>query len=526
MKVTLYISSSEKNRLDKTSYLDAIGTLSGVLKDASSVVNPIITFEIRELMTLKVMSDDEDLVQDDLSRNVVFDTVWKNFVAKTNYAYIDAFGRYYFITDIIALTNELFEIHFASDVLMSFKDQIRPLQGFVTRSDSHGDITVEDKNRVFKFAKEITIVDYASGVFEANVLDQNSKNWVVTTIVNADSLVWTKPQWSTSQAPSQGLPNVNPERFATKHDCSYVLDSSDFDSLYSQIMTTDSAKAEFLKSIIAFPFIPARENLLVPILFKNQTLTSQLQAYYTTGPWTGYLEEALVVPDPGDSWFYNLSPYNRCEMYLPFYGWIELNIAEVRSHILRVYYNISYEDGTAMIYVYDSNTESVIFSAPCQVGLKVAFSTTNQQELTAQKNANTLNMGIGLVSSAITAGFGVASGSPVAVTNGVMGGVRTVTGLINSNMTMFEKASSTFSSGEHALFAVRHVQLRYTRMVPLESDVTEYRKQFGLPCNKVLTLSSLSGFARVGQIHLDGISGAFSGEMDDIETLLANGVYF
>lgn len=541
MKVKLYISSSEKNRLDKRNYLLEIAVLEGTLRDASSLVNPIVTFEMHELLTtLKVVSDSQEFVKDDLNRDVVFQVLWKDFVSKTNYAYIDAFGRYYYITDIIALTNELFEIHFASDVLMTFKDQILPLYGFVTRSDNLGDRWIEDSNRVFYYGKVVTIQDEESLVFESEELGINAENWVLTTIVQASSLTWTKPTWPTSESSDAGLPDVWPANFASRDaECCYIASYDEISNVIERLLTTQSSLSEFVKSIVALPFNPEKQNnTRYTVFFKDQTMSFDwggygsdrtYQTYYTKGPWSGYLKEAEVNIDAGNSRnFLNNTPYCRCEMYLPFYGWIELNLAEVNGHTLSVYYNVSFEDGSGMVYVYDTNSFTLIFSAPCQIGVKASYSVSSQQQNTAQKNANALNMGIGLVSSAITAGYGIGTGNAVAITNGVMGGVRTVTGVINSNMTMFEKASSTFASGEHALFSIRHVQLRYTRMEPATSDdvINDYKEQFGLPCNKVLRLSALRGFARVGQIHLDGISGAFSGEMDDIETLLANGVYF
>ena len=41
-----------------------------------------------------------------------------------NYAYIEDFARYYFITDIKSIRNGVWEISFLCDVLMSFKNDI------------------------------------------------------------------------------------------------------------------------------------------------------------------------------------------------------------------------------------------------------------------------------------------------------------------------------------------------------------------------------------------------------------------
>lgn len=53
-----------------------------------------------------------------------------------NYAYIQRYGRYYYIRDIKVVPNNFWEITMHSDVLMSRKSQIRALEGTITRSES------------------------------------------------------------------------------------------------------------------------------------------------------------------------------------------------------------------------------------------------------------------------------------------------------------------------------------------------------------------------------------------------------
>lgn len=53
-----------------------------------------------------------------------------------NYAYIERYGRYYYIRDIKVVPNNFWEITMHSDVLMSRKAQIRALKGTITRSEN------------------------------------------------------------------------------------------------------------------------------------------------------------------------------------------------------------------------------------------------------------------------------------------------------------------------------------------------------------------------------------------------------
>lgn len=92
MVITLYKNNSERNCVTKT--LSNPRTLNGTLRQETSIKTPIIT-----------IAGDE---------NTPF----------FNYAYIEDFARYYFITDIKSIRTGIWEISFLCDVLMSFKNDI------------------------------------------------------------------------------------------------------------------------------------------------------------------------------------------------------------------------------------------------------------------------------------------------------------------------------------------------------------------------------------------------------------------
>ena len=92
MVITLYKNNSERNCVTKT--LSNPRTINGTLRQETSIKTPIIT-----------IAGDE---------NTPF----------FNYAYIEDFARYYFITDIKSIRNGVWEISFLCDVLMSFKNDI------------------------------------------------------------------------------------------------------------------------------------------------------------------------------------------------------------------------------------------------------------------------------------------------------------------------------------------------------------------------------------------------------------------
>lgn len=107
MTIELYVNTSEPTVVDKTIVL--ADTLSGFLRDNSSVTNPVIRIEYTNPVSC-------------------------------NYAFIPEFGRYYYVDDIVSLRTNLWELHLRVDVLMSFKVDIRNSQVIVeeTSSESAG----------------------------------------------------------------------------------------------------------------------------------------------------------------------------------------------------------------------------------------------------------------------------------------------------------------------------------------------------------------------------------------------------
>ena len=102
MKVVLYNQNYENNVVDKRVAGGMI--LDCKLKDSCSVQNPVILINSGNISSM-------------------------------NYMYIEDFKRYYFITDIVCVRNELWEVHAKVDVLNSFKNGIRQNKAIILRTE-------------------------------------------------------------------------------------------------------------------------------------------------------------------------------------------------------------------------------------------------------------------------------------------------------------------------------------------------------------------------------------------------------
>ncbi len=124
--IVLQRNKSEKIRMDKS--LTNITTLSGTLKQETSIVDPVV------------------LVQCNLSD-----------VAQCNYATISAFDRKYFVTDIVSVRNGLVEIHMHVDVLTTYKSQLKDCTGITKRQQKKWNLYLNDGSfKVYQNPKVLT----------------------------------------------------------------------------------------------------------------------------------------------------------------------------------------------------------------------------------------------------------------------------------------------------------------------------------------------------------------------------------
>lgn len=110
--IKLQHSASPKKQLTKVVTDEA--TLTGTLRDGSSVDNPKVLIESSSLPV------------------------------NINYATIDAFGRSYFITKITSVRNNIWEAELHSDGLSSFAAEIRANEAIIGKNENQYNLYLND----------------------------------------------------------------------------------------------------------------------------------------------------------------------------------------------------------------------------------------------------------------------------------------------------------------------------------------------------------------------------------------------
>lgn len=134
MIITLYNNSSEPNKISK--HLTPINiALSGSLRNESEIVNPVV------------------LIEGNISS-----------LQNANYARIESFGRYYYITEMKSIRNNIVELHLHTDVLMSF--DISAVSGVVVEAENIGSDYLQGRQFVRLVKSKTDILTFSNGLLD------------------------------------------------------------------------------------------------------------------------------------------------------------------------------------------------------------------------------------------------------------------------------------------------------------------------------------------------------------------------
>lgn len=114
MTLTFYNNSSEVNKIGKA--LTELTSLEGTLRQGTSILNPVV--RINRALSVEEM--------------------------KSNYLYIPEFERYYFITNIESVRNNIWDISASVDVLETYKLQILENTCVIARQENLWNMYLND----------------------------------------------------------------------------------------------------------------------------------------------------------------------------------------------------------------------------------------------------------------------------------------------------------------------------------------------------------------------------------------------
>lgn len=482
-----------------------------------------------------------------------------NYHNNYNYAYIPSLNRYYYVDSVEFVSGDYTRLHLREDVLMSWQTLIKNQSAFITRQENtnNNDVLVdtrlplEDKpNILFK-----RIENTPSSQSRVNVTFNLN---VSSTSADPVFLVSTKyyqgvPMVFSSNiinAPTgSGLSDMKPH-YAPQQWVGFMTYDSINDLLFACLKDTNTAS--FLDSIIWLPFNPITPFSLDAVnhndlyiggkKLKNDGtfvdysnvvqvndqpyLTDQVVIsgrYYNVNA-CPYLIAFDFSVNIGDK-FYEREPYTNYEIHIPFVGFVKVESKDLKGSRLFVYYSMDLKTGLATAYLYNYTKQYMIWSGQCQLGVKLDITQTNLTENIKQRQSADLNMIMGMLSSALSIGVGIATENPVAIAGGVLSGAKTIASNVNTNRMIFNSASTTYGSSDGILYDRIDLFIKMTTHNPITIDNDTYKTIQGYPANVYDSLTNLTGYTEIGEIQFNPMNETiYQNEIEEIVSLLKLGV--
>lgn len=534
MKITFYNSTSEKIRVDKTDYLGQATDLNGTLRDNSSIITPIIEVGF-----------------------VGFPTY--------NYCYIEEFQRYYFIDDIVATNNGLWEVYMTVDVLMSFKSQIYDLKPIIVRNQyilnglgRYQTDELRPRNhylnqtiRQYPLLPGLRLGDVSYVLtFSANNYSISDYKYIQSAInINTDLNITR----SVANSSVGAVCIISGDYKDAHYDKEVGL------ARYIEQCLKDSEVASRTLSITAYPFkIETLDDDKRKKL--NEIITLQEGHTLVNGiKYNPYLYEINIDIFRNYDTLIGEKTYR---IFIPFVGWQDIDAFELIGYYISIFYEVNVFTNECDVYVVKhknpyQNSEGYLFANgyvnviqkhSTQIGASIPISASNLRELQNEHrlaNISTIFNAVGLIGDVLSFGSSRALGLTKA---GHM--TKTKRMRYNSTSGMIESAESAYGTITDSILSqvgVLNKPVLHNANIPgdynswkncssivIEESIYEtisnseyegdFAKNYGIPVMEFRKLSDVHGYTITDDVRMDNFSIATEKEIETIRDFLTSGV--
>lgn len=530
--MSFYQLEEEKNNVSKSTTLSRTPfNLYGQFETEISLINPVF------------------IIQYDNASDVVF---------KYNYLYIENLNRYYFIDEIINVRKGIWKLSCSVDVLKSFETDIKKQNALVTRQENETNSGLVDIRRPLEDIRDISFTiptkgTYTNTDFSPDWVEEDEQLYYllnpmyVVTIFNDyfSDILDSATRDFTAKPPAgiTGLPEVSTPIYGNTKAVSYLMTPL-FEKTTEKYIFEHAADSTYVMSIVAFPFDlsllakkkdddPTTDATIRPKINDEYISdTASNVSKYTLLKSTGYVvvEDFTITSPYSDAKKYlNYEPYNNYEFFIPYYGWVKMNPIDILDKRIILYYVADIYTGNATAYLYNTTDSKLLWSSPCQLGVSIPINTDNKEEINARKQANTSNLLLGIIGSAVGIGIGAATGGIglVGAAGGMLTGAKSIANFINNNAMMFERANVSLPDSNSSLYTGQRLVIKrsYLRTNPnVDEDV--YKHMQGYPLNAYRSISLLTGYTEIGEIHYKPDTQKYitNNEIEMIESIVKDGI--
>lgn len=431
--------------------------------------------------------------------------VLKGNATNIDYAYIQTFGKYYFVGSPIMLTNGTTQYDLEEDVLATHKSDIGSTKAFIAYSSTGYDADIIDSRITVKTTKTIVKHEVTPTIFD-------DTGCYILTVANTvggvngfcTSYVCTK---ATIQACASFLMGLDIDDRLIKSIY------NPFDSIISCIWLPLNCNT------IQTSYCSAAEHVRFgDLICDGNGGRPTINSFPLSVPLYTSIELIGAFSPVYDD-FRTVQPYTTYSLYIPYYGLIDLNASDVRNVVdnLNICFAVDIATGDMTVGINALAIPGWIQTITCNIGVNCPI---------AQTSTNTTGT---LASIGGTAG-GVAGAVIAGVSGNVPGAI------VGSMGALFSAANTALSYCQRGMSVRGGVNGR--SMVPLgknfvlievaqdteDPDDLDYIAKYGRPVGIVDTISSYSGYVQCENASIDIAGDNY--ERDSINSYLNSGFYY
>ena len=422
-----------------------------------------------------------------------------------DYAYIAAWNKYYYIDDIISISNTEAEYHLSEDVLASNK-------AYITSSSQK------------------CMIAYASMGWDARQIDPR----IPTKVTKGRALVSSGPLFSGEWYIVEVINN------SAIHDTAgftraYLLNAKALNKLrqwFADASVIQQISNYFngtpLQGVVNCRWIPYTPNTIAyanPIdkmyigsIFPTQSaylfnMTTEL-CYEIPGNQSMYANVALTIPYHYAD-YRQFEPYTTALLFLPGVGNVGITLADFQNSKINVYTAVEINTGIVTYHLMTDTNEIVqTFVANLSVQCAIAQNTNNGGGV-IQSITQAIGGAAALVVGAYTGNVAAAAG----------GAVSALAGATNTILNSGQHSPSVMGSNGGRGVALRlDILLSVFWQNTEDPDAADWIAEKGRPVNKVMAMNTFtSGYVQTIDAHIK-----MAGTVDDrleVESYLNNGIF-
>ena len=503
MKIRFYSLLKDARLVDKTGTGDMVevsinsvgeSEMTGTFRKETDIIDPII---------------DVEMDGDYLGNFNYIRVEWPDHDSAVAY-------RYYFVIGKKVLRNGYVELTCHEDVLTTYRTPILASPAYVTRNESNSNPFIVDNKRIFTSKEILSLISNPSAPTTLNptVTSTGALRYVITL-----SCATTATPYGGAYASDTWQVYPSSDNTGNNICClSYAVDRTKLNAFMTEFLGLAAhqdiwtsflgASTDSIISIKSFPFDLFDSSLIYSdsdysMVIADKPLTTT--GYIVRTPSYKIIDFGVFSIASSATDFRDFEPYKTAQLYLPYYGIIDIPMIYLMNSGVKIIYSVNCHTGDTVITVRSMANGSYVRTLTCNVAENVPITNTNSVE----QARNAISASMSFVNGAAM----LASGNPAGVTGMASSAFQIATNNLRMTGSLCDPNTLRL--------------LRYTPYILLttKEDVTpaNYGHFIGYPCEKIVTLSSMSGYTEVGEIFLD-LPKAQKNEADEIKQLLKNGV--